>query len=39
VLEKTIRGAEVNLSDLDAGIYVLRVFEKDKIATRKLIIK
>ena len=39
VLETTIRGAEVNLTDLDAGIYVLRVLEKDKMATRKLIIK
>ena len=39
VLETTIRGSEVNLSNLDAGIYVLRVLEKDKIATRKLIIK
>ena len=28
-----------NLSDLDAGVYVLRVFEKDKVATRKLIVK
>jgi len=39
VLETTIIGAELNLSDIDSGIYVLRVFEKDKVATRKLIIK
>tara|TARA_R110000868_G_scaffold125037_2_gene330344 strand:- start:5984 stop:6292 length:309 start_codon:yes stop_codon:yes gene_type:complete len=39
VMETTILGTELNLSDLDAGIYVLRVFEKDKVATRKLIIK
>jgi len=39
VLETTILGRELNLSDLDAGIYVLRVFEKDKVATRKLIVK
>lgn len=39
VLETTILGRELNLSDLDKGIYVLRVFEKDKTATRKLIIK
>lgn len=39
VMETTILGTELNLSDLDAGMYVLRVFEKDKIATRKLIIK
>lgn len=39
VMETTIIGTELNLSDLDAGIYVLRVIEKDKVATRKLIIK
>ena len=39
VLETTILGSELNLSDLDAGVYVLRVFEKDKVATRKLIIR
>ena len=39
VLETTILGNELNLSELDAGVYVLRVFEKDKVATRKLIIK
>lgn len=39
VLETTILGKELNLSDIDAGIYVLRVIEKDKVATRKLIIK
>ncbi len=39
VLETTILGKELNVSELDAGVYVLRVFEKDKVATRKLIIK
>lgn len=39
VLETTILGKELDLSDLDAGVYVLRVFEKDKVATRKLIVK
>lgn len=39
VLQTTILGTELNLSDLDAGVYVLRVYEKDKVATRKLIIK
>lgn len=39
VLETTIIGKELNLSDLDAGVYVLRIFEKDKVATRKLIVK
>ncbi len=39
VLETTILGKELDLSQLDAGIYVLRVLENDKVATRKLIIK
>ena len=39
VVETTIIGRELNLSDLDPGIYVLRVMEKDKTATRKLIVK
>ncbi len=39
VLETTILGPELNLSELDAGVYVLRVYERNKVATRKLIIK
>ncbi len=39
VLETTILGKELDIAELDAGVYVLRVFEKDKVATRKLIIK
>lgn len=39
VLSASILGTELNLSDLGAGVYVLRVFEKDKVATRKLIVK
>jgi hypothetical protein len=39
VVETTIMGRELNLSDLDPGVYVLRVMEKDKISTRKLIVK
>ena len=40
LLVKTkILGKELSITDLDAGVYVLRVFEKDKVATRKLIIK
>lgn len=39
VLETTILGKELNLSNLDAGVYVIRVFEKNLVATRKLIIK
>ncbi len=39
VLETTILGKELNLSDLDAGVYVIRVFEQELVATRKLIVK
>jgi hypothetical protein len=39
VLETTIFGQELNLSGLNAGIYLIQVYEKDKVATRKLIIK
>lgn len=39
VLETTITGTELNVSDLDAGVYVLRVYEHNKVATRKLIVK
>ncbi|MGC1514814.1 MAG: T9SS type A sorting domain-containing protein [Maribacter sp.] len=39
LLKTTILGKELNLTDLDAGVYVLRVFEKNKLATRKLIVK
>ena len=39
VFKATILGKELNVSNLDKGVYILRVFEKDKVATRKLIIK
>ncbi len=39
VLQSDLIGQELNVSALDAGVYVLRVIEKDKTATRKLIIK
>ena len=39
LLETTILGSELNLSNLDAGVYMIRIFEKDKVATRKLIVK
>lgn len=39
VLEKKIIGKELLLSDLDAGMYVLRVYQNNKVATRKLIVK
>lgn len=39
VLETTIMGRELDLSDLDAGVYVLRVFQTDRTITRKLVVK
>jgi len=39
ILKTTILGTELNLRDLDSGVYVLRVFEQNKVATRKLIVK
>ncbi|MFC4095435.1 T9SS type A sorting domain-containing protein [Euzebyella saccharophila] len=39
VLETKITGKELFLRDLDAGVYVLRVFELNNVATRKLIVK
>ncbi|SNY94609.1 T9SS type A sorting domain-containing protein [Flagellimonas pacifica] len=39
VLKTTILGKELNLSNLDKGVYILRVVENNKVATRKLIIK
>ncbi len=39
VLETAILGPELNISELDAGVYVLRVYENNKVATRKLIVK
>ena len=39
VLQTTILGQELNLSRLDKGVYILRVFEGNKVATRKLIVK
>ncbi|PKA97908.1 putative secreted protein (Por secretion system target) [Flavobacteriaceae bacterium MAR_2009_75] len=39
VLETELNGKELFLGDLDAGVYVLRVYELNKVATRKLIVK
>lgn len=39
VLETILLGKELNLTDINPGVYVLRVYEKDKMVTRKLIIK
>ncbi len=39
VLETTIMGRELNLSGLKAGVYLIQVYENDKVATRKLVVK
>lgn len=39
VLETTIFGTELNLENLDSGVYIIRVTEKNKVVTRKLIVK
>ena len=39
VLETTLIGKELNLNGLNSGMYLIQVFEKDKVATRKLIVK
>ena len=39
VLETTLLGTELNLNGLDAGVYLIQVFQREKVATRKLIIK
>ncbi len=38
-MQTTLLREELNVSELDAGVYVLRVYQKDKVATRKLIVK
>ena len=39
VLQTTLMGRELNLSQLRAGVYLIQVFEKDRVAIRKLIVK
>ncbi len=39
VFKTTLKGRELNLSKLTAGIYILKVLEDGKTATRKLVIK
>ena len=39
ILSIFLRGNELNLSRLDSGVYILKVYEKDKISTRKLVVK
>ena len=39
VFKTTLKGRELNLNKLTAGIYILKVLEEGKTATRKLVIK
>ncbi len=39
VLSRTIVSQHLNISVLNSGIYILKVFEKGKVATRKLVVK
>lgn len=39
VLQTTILRNELSLTDLDAGVYILRVYQNNKMTTRKLIIR
>lgn len=39
VIQTTIIGNELNVAQLGKGVYIMRIIEKDKVATRKLIIK
>ena len=39
VLSRIIHSQPLNISVLNSGIYIIKVFEKGKIATRKLVVK
>lgn len=39
VLNTKISGTELLLNELGAGVYVLRVYQNNKVATRKLIVR
>jgi len=39
IIATNLRGVELNVSNLDAGIYILKAFENGKTSTRKLVIK
>jgi hypothetical protein len=39
VLQTNLRGEQLNVSSLPAGVYVIRITEERKTATRKLIVK
>lgn len=39
ILHTTITGKELNISNLTAGVYIIKIREGDATATRKLIVK
>lgn len=39
VLQVVLPGKELVLSQLNKGVYIIRIIERNKVATRKLIIK
>ncbi len=39
VLSTNLKGRELNVSKLNSGIYILKILEEGKMATRKLVIK
>jgi hypothetical protein len=39
ILQATISGKELNISELTAGVYIIKIKEGDATATRKLIVK
>ncbi|PID69910.1 MAG: hypothetical protein CSA39_02095 [Flavobacteriales bacterium] len=39
VLQTKLQGTQLNVSSLKAGVYIFRVIENGKVATRKLVIK
>ncbi|HHC79756.1 MAG TPA: T9SS type A sorting domain-containing protein, partial [Flavobacteriia bacterium] len=39
VISTNLRGKELNVSKLNSGIYILKILEEGKTATRKLVIK
>jgi len=39
ILSTTLKGKELNVSTINSGIYILKILEEGKTATRKLVIK
>jgi len=39
LFRQAVKSRHISVSNLDSGVYILKVFERGKIATRKLVIK